>query len=84
MNSPISDLLADRALTHGPFASVSACAQQTKSIWRSQPNWSKLSDAQREALEAIAGKVARILNGDPSFDDHWIDGAGYFQLGSRS
>jgi hypothetical protein len=55
--------------------------QQTKQVWHSQVNWSRLSPSQKEALEAIAGKIARILNGDPSFADHWIDIAGYAKLG---
>ena len=25
--------------------------------------------------------MARIVNGDPGFEDHWQDGGGYFRLG---
>ena len=39
----------------------------------------KLPD-QREALEMIQHKVARILNGDPTYTDNWIDIAGYATL----
>ena len=73
-------LLADRAKTHGRFEEVALCSQRTKELWRQQPNWSKLTDCQREALEAIASKVARILCGNPSYPDHFRDIAGYAEL----
>jgi len=38
---------------------------------------------QAQALEVIAGKLARILCGDPAHPDHWQDGAGYFELALR-
>jgi len=39
-----------------------------------------LNNDQREALEMIAHKIARILNGDPNYADNWIDIAGYATL----
>jgi hypothetical protein len=39
-----------------------------------------LAQDQREALEMIAHKIARILNGDPNYSDNWIDVAGYATL----
>ena len=39
-----------------------------------------MDDDQREALEMIAHKIARILNGDPNYADNWIDIAGYATL----
>jgi hypothetical protein len=35
---------------------------------------------QREALDYIAGKLARILSGQPGYADHWDDIAGYAKL----
>lgn len=43
-------------------------------------NWRKLSAFQREALEMIAHKIGRILNGDPDYADSWHDIAGYAKL----
>lgn len=45
-------------------------------------NWSKkeLSSDKQEALEMIAHKIGRILNGDPNYKDSWTDIAGYAQL----
>jgi hypothetical protein len=42
--------------------------------------WQDLAPDQREALEMIQHKVARILNGDPSYHDSWHDIAGYATL----
>lgn len=44
------------------------------------PGWHELSCDQKEALETIATKIARILNGDPDYIDNWVDIAGYAML----
>jgi Domain of unknown function (DUF6378) len=74
-------MLEVRSKTHGPFASTAAIAQSLKAILREGPNWHRLRPVQREALEMIATKVARILSGDASFADHLADIAGYAKLG---
>jgi hypothetical protein len=35
---------------------------------------------QWEALDMICSKISRIVNGDPDYDDSWVDIAGYAQL----
>jgi hypothetical protein len=35
---------------------------------------------QAEALDQMAQKMCRILQGDPDFADHWVDIAGYASL----
>jgi len=40
----------------------------------------ELAADQREALEMIAHKIARIINGDPNYADSWVDIAGYAKL----
>jgi hypothetical protein len=41
-------------------------------------NWERLSRGEREALDMIAHKIARILSGaDPHDSEHWRDLAGY-------
>ena len=40
----------------------------------------KLVDDQWEALEMIAHKIGRIINGDPDYADSWVDIAGYAKL----
>ena len=39
-----------------------------------------LSDVQQEALDMIATKMARIVNGDPDKVDNWDDISGYAKL----
>jgi hypothetical protein len=73
-------ILSEREQTHGLFREVAGYSQAIKNVMRTSCNWTRLDVAQAQALEVIADKVARILCGDPSFLDHWQDGAGYFEL----
>jgi hypothetical protein len=67
-------LLAERELTHGDFQATALIAQRFKDISKSTPNWgANLTDVQRESLEGIFTKIARILSGDPNHPDHWRD-----------
>jgi hypothetical protein len=51
-----------------------------KELFRKEVGWQRLSVGQREALEMIGHKIARILVGDPGHVDSWLDVAGYAQL----
>ena len=77
-------IIDQRAKTHGEYKSTAAWSQSLKDMFRSSHNWNGLNDGQKEALEMIAAKLARLLNGNPQFPDHWDDVAGYAQLGSAS
>ena len=77
-------VLAEREATHGNFATTALIAQRFKDVSKSTPNWSgNLTDVQRETLEAIFTKVARILSGDPNHPDHWRDIEGQARLASE-
>jgi len=81
--NPIDDILADRKKTHGDFYKVAEVAQALKQIMEEaeiDEELPVLNFAQREALDMIFSKVARILCGDPSNPDHWLDIAGYSTL----
>lgn len=80
----IPALIESRAATHGDFKTRSEFAQHLKMLFQDQPGAAKLEAHQAEALEMIATKISRILHGDPQVADHWIDIAGYAQLGSPS
>ena len=63
-------VLAEREATHGNFATTALIAQRFKDVSKNTPNWSgNLTDVQRETLEAIFTKIARILSGDPNHAD---------------
>jgi len=68
-----------REATHGPFVINAQIAQEIKDVFHTY-NWDSLTHVQREALEMIASKIARILNGHHAYKDHWHDIAGYAQL----
>lgn len=42
--------------------------------------WEKLDPVKKQSLEVIADKIARILSGDPNYDDNWRDIQGYAKL----
>ncbi len=75
----MEELLNDRANTYGPFAEHARITQELKDTLHSGLSWDICSDAQREALDMIAHKMARIVNGQPNYDDSWIDIIGYTQ-----
>ena len=72
--------LAERGSRYGTFTGHAYIAQELKDFFRVQPRWLNLEDDQKESLEMIAHKIARILNGDPHYADSWVDIAGYAKL----
>ena len=78
------DIINEREKTHGVYKSTAAWSQSLKDLFRSSGNWHNMNDGQKEALEMIAVKLARLLNGNPQFPDHWDDISGYGKLGSGS
>lgn len=78
----IDAILNQRATTYGRFVDVSEIAQEIKATIRiGDTNRSEeLPADQIEALEMIASKIGRILCGDSSYVDSWVDIAGYAQL----
>jgi hypothetical protein len=73
----LDQILSDRGHKYGNFEKNAEIAQKFKEILRDSPNWEKMTHRQREALEMIVHKMARILNGDPDYSDSWEDIAGY-------
>ena len=76
----VNEILADRQKTHGSFEIGSYTSQTLKDNMRDTPNWAILDMDQKECLDMVAHKIARILCGDPNVVDHYLDGAGYFTL----
>lgn len=78
--SDVTNTLQERGNRYGEFHEQSNYAQDMKAILRRSPNWATMTNDQREGLDMIANKIARILNGDPNYADSWHDIAGYAQL----
>lgn len=76
----IAATLQERGTRYGPFSGHAEITQKIKDVMRACPGYNKLVADQREALEMVAHKIGRILNGDPNYDDSWIDIAGYAKL----
>jgi hypothetical protein len=76
----IEATLAERGLRYGTFTGHAKITQDLKSIMHTHKGWVNLADDQKEALEMVAHKVGRVLNGDPNWADSWVDIAGYSKL----
>lgn len=78
----VGSVLAERGKVHGDFDEPCRIAQGLKAVIRDGVNYKqgRLNAVQMEAIEMIAHKLARIVSGDPSHVDHWVDIAGYAQL----
>jgi len=76
----IQKTLEEREKRYGEFRNQSYISQAIRHAMRDNDGWQDLNYLQREALEMIAHKIARILNGDPNYIDNWHDIAGYATL----
>lgn len=76
----IESTLAERETRYGSFNGHAKITQGIKGVMGASPKWATLTDAQKEALEMVAHKIGRILNGDPNYHDSWHDIIGYTKL----
>lgn len=74
----VEQTLQSRGKTHGSFADNAFYAQELRTLFRQ--GHTGLTNIQREALDMIAGKISRILSGNPNEPDHWLDIEGYARL----
>ena len=72
--------LTERGNRYGKFKDHAELSQKLKEAMYCTDGWECLSADMREALEMIQHKIARILNGDPTYADSWHDIAGYAKL----
>jgi hypothetical protein len=80
VSATTTEILTERAKTHGDYKVTAEIAVATKHLWSNQHGWTRLTATQVESLDMIASKVARILSGNPHAADHWADIQGYAQL----
>jgi hypothetical protein len=76
----ISATLTARGSRYGVFKDHAFVTQNIKAAMRASHKWNFLSQDKQEALEMIAHKIGRILNGDPEYHDSWHDIEGYARL----
>ena len=82
--SELDVILKEREKTHGDFRDHAYYTQTLKSVIRESPNYDRMSEVQKEALDMIVHKIGRILAGNPDYKDHWVDIEGYAKLISRN
>lgn len=78
--SNIDSTLNERGNRYGEFVGHANVTQNLKRAMGQHPGWHDLKNDQREALEMVAHKIGRILNGDPNYIDSWHDIIGYVRL----
>jgi hypothetical protein len=78
----VDEILTQRGLRYGKFKDRAQLCQELKRVMvrHSEVLGTTFTDSQWEALEMIAHKIARIVNGDPNHIDSWTDIAGYAKL----
>ena len=90
----IEATLAERGARYGDFKNHARIAMLLKDAMRysvatdggpgrdlvERPGWARLPPDAAQALDTICDKIARILNGDPNYDDNWRDISGYATL----
>jgi uncharacterized ferritin-like protein (DUF455 family) len=83
----IEATLAERGARYGDFTHHARIAQALQDTMRGQGaakeaavGWDRLSADKKQALTAIADKIARILSGDPEYRDNFHDIQGYAKL----
>ena len=69
----MAGVLEERGQRYGDFDGHAAISQGLKDVMRTAPGWKRLSNAQREGLEMVQHKIARMLNGDPAYMDNIVD-----------
>ena len=82
--SDINKTLNEREENYGVFSGQAYKAQSLKEIMHDSDEWFLLTMSQKEALDMIQHKIARILNGKGNdYADNWHDIAGYATLIER-
>lgn len=79
----INTTLTQRGERYGKFINQGRISQTLKGVIKhemGEEKWDYLASDQKEALDMICHKLARIVNGDPNYFDSWHDIAGYAQL----
>lgn len=76
----LDDTVKTRDARYGGFQNVAAITQKFKTIMKCAPSYAKMTDVQKEGMEMVLHKCARLLSGDPAHRDSWHDIQGYAKL----
>lgn len=76
----IEEVLEKRGTRYGEYQDVANTAQSLKYEFHGRGCWANMEPYMQESLDMICNKLARVINGDPYYDDSWRDIAGYATL----
>ena len=71
----VQAIIKQRGDAYGDYATQAEIARTFKREIEKRTD--KMTPTQREALDMIAVKISRLVNGDPSHRDSWVDIVGY-------
>lgn len=74
----IQAIIKQRGEAYGDYRDQAEIARKFKS--EIEKHTEKMTATQREALDMIAVKISRLINGDPWHRDSWVDIVGYATL----
>jgi len=84
LKSETDEILAERGSNYGKFTNHAKLSQLLKITFdnhvREYGNPELFTSSMNEAIEMIFHKLARIANGNPTYDDSWKDISGYSTL----
>ena len=89
MKTVDTQLVVERAKTHGDYYDVAKYTALFKEVLdnaegdRFESKLPPLTDTQRLSLDMIMNKVARILAGQSSLQEHWKDISGYAYIAHK-
>lgn len=78
--SSTAETLEERGKRYGNYLRQTEISYGIKHEMREGTLFDTLEVDQQDALDMIAVKISRILNGDPDYADNWADIAGYATL----
>lgn len=76
----ISGTLEERGKRYGNYLHQTRISKALQNRMRMVESYKELDPDMQDALEMIAVKISRILNGTPDYADNWHDISGYATL----
>jgi hypothetical protein len=80
VNKTIDETLEQRGKNYGDYRDVAYTAQELKKALRYAKSWHTMEPYMQESMDMMCNKMARIVNGNPYYDDSWHDICGYATL----
>lgn len=75
-----TDVTITRDKQYGGFDAVAYTSDTLLKIVSEQSGWYRMMPVQKEGIRMTLHKIARIVCGDPNYEDSWVDAAGYLNI----